>query len=185
MIRARTLSSCLAAAGMAALAAAPLAADQAEAGESVTAALKTADGTDAGTVIFAQAEHGVVVKASLKNLGEGTHGFHIHETGACAPDFDAAGGHFNPRGKEHGFDTAEGYHAGDLPNIRIGTDGTGDARFLIPKMTLKGPASDRNPHLLGDADGASVMIHAEADDYRSMDSAGARIACGVIIPKGG
>ncbi|WP_086608301.1 superoxide dismutase family protein [Erythrobacter donghaensis] len=176
-------------AGLAALAGVPLAATAHEAEmadtASVVANVKTADGTDAGTVIFTPAANGVIVTASLKNLTEGMHGFHIHETGACTPDFTAAGSHFNPQGKEHGFDTEGGYHTGDLPNISIGADGTGEASFTVPGVTLAGKTTDQNPYLLGDADGSAVMIHAEADDYRAMASSGARVACGVIMPKGG
>ncbi|QDH36228.1 superoxide dismutase family protein [Porphyrobacter sp. YT40] len=187
-----TLSPRLALAPLAVLAAMPLAACAQETGAvpgaaammPVTAKVMKADGTDAGTVTFTQAANGVIVMAKLKNLTEGVHGFHIHETGACTPDFAAAGSHFNPQGKEHGFDTEGGYHTGDLPNITIGADGMGEASFTVPGVTLSGTPSAANPYLLGDADGSAVMVHAAADDYRAMASSGARVACGVIMPKG-
>lgn len=144
------------------------------------AQVMTADGQEAGTVTFRQAEHGVVVTAQLRNLPEGPHGFHVHETGACEPDFTAAGGHYNPAGAEHGFDTAEGHHAGDLPNIHVAADGTAAAEVFAPQFTLSSGGGDGAPFALNDEDGSAIMVHAQADDYVSADSAGDRIACGVI-----
>jgi len=165
--------------------AAPALADHHEAGEGATvAAMKLADGTDVGTISFAQTEHGVVVAVAVKGLPAGKHGLHIHQTGACTPDFMAAGGHFNPASTEHGFHAPGGYHAGDLPNLDVAADGTATAEFFVPDLTIHGPASEALPHALHDADGASIMIHAATDDYKTMASSGGRQACGVIVPKG-
>lgn len=147
--------------------------------------LRTADGRDAGTVTFEQTEHGVLVVAQLRNLSQGPHGFHIHETGACSPDFKAAGSHYNPLGAEHGFKNSGGYHVGDLPNVHVGTDGTAMTEFFVPQVTLAGPENDRYPFTLADADGSAIMVHAQGDDYMSMDSSGDRAACGVVVPNGG
>lgn len=186
MIRSTPLPRHLAAAlGALALAAPSLAAHEMPAGQVIEAQVKTADGRDAGTVTFTQAEHGVLVIAQLKNLTEGPHGFHIHETGACTPDFKAAGGHYNPLGAEHGFAGEGGYHVGDLPNVHVGADGTAMTEFFVPQVTLTGPDNDRYPYLLGDADGSAIMIHASGDDYRDMASSGDRAACGVIVPPRG
>ncbi|MBI1403806.1 MAG: superoxide dismutase family protein [Porphyrobacter sp.] len=171
------------------LAAAPLAAQApvktAAPGERIEVQMKTADGKDAGNVTFEQAEHGVLVIAHLKNLARGPHGFHIHETGRCAPDFKAAGSHYDPVGSEHGFDAAGGYHVGDLPNVHVGMDGTATTEFFVPQVSLSGPENDRYPYTLADADGSAIMVHASGDDYVRMESAGDRVACGVIAaPKG-
>lgn len=159
----------------------PLTASDHKPADQVEARVMTADGRDAGTVTIKQAEHGVLVSANLMNLTKGVHGFHIHETGACSPDFDAAGGHFNPGDTEHGFHTEDGYHAGDMPNIKVGEDGTAKTEFFVPKITLGTPDADHLPHTLADKDGSSIMVHEKPDDYRDMASAGARIACGVIF----
>jgi Cu-Zn family superoxide dismutase len=68
-------------------------------------------------------------------------------------------------------------HKGDLPNLTIGADGRGSMEYAIPASVITGGA---NP--LMDADGAAVVIHAQADDYRTdpAGNAGARIACGVL-----
>lgn len=183
----RPLSFLPAAAALCALtlAAAPSHADHHEPKGMVEAKVTTADGRDAGMVTFEQGEHGVLVVAHLKNLSQGPHGFHIHETGACTPDFKAAGSHYNPLDAEHGFESEGGYHVGDLPNVHVGADGTAMTEFFVPQVTLTGPENDRYPYTLDDADGSAIMIHASGDDYVRMDSAGERAACGVIVPKRG
>ena len=148
------------------------------------AAMHLADGTDAGTISFAQTEHGVVMSVKVHGLSAGKHGLHIHTAGACTPDFTAAGGHFNPAGTEHGFHATSGYHAGDLPNLEVAADGTAEAEFFVPALSIAGPAGEHLPFVLADADGAAIMIHAAADDYKIMASSGGRLACGVIVPKG-
>jgi len=143
----------------------------------------TAEGEDAGTVTFEQTLHGVAITARLQNLSEGPHGFHIHETGACRPEFKAAGGHYNPLDAAHGFDSEDGYHVGDLPNIYAEADGTATADFFAPQLSLKAKEDNSYPFTLKDHDGSAVMIYAELDDYERMPpgSTGDRVACGVIF----
>ena len=78
------------------------------------AAMKDAEGNSVGTVAFEQGAQGTVVHARLTGLEPGTHAFHVHETGKCeAPDFQSAGGHYNPSDKAHGFVMVRGYTAGN------------------------------------------------------------------------
>ncbi|SFP43627.1 superoxide dismutase family protein [Tranquillimonas alkanivorans] len=155
--------------------------------DAMTAEVMTADGTAAGTVTFEQVEHGVVIIAELENLPEGPHGFHIHETGACEPDFQAAGGHYSPTDNVHGFNSPDGYHAGDLPNIHVAADGTAQAEFFAPHLMLGEPEGDGAPFTLADEDGSAIMVHENGDDYQAdpSGSTGSRIACGVIAPAQG
>lgn len=148
------------------------------------AAMRLADGTDVGTISFAQTAHGVVVTVAVRGLPAGKHGLHIHQTGACTPDFMAAGGHFDPAKAEHGFHSPAGYHIGDLPNLEVAADGTATADFFVPALSIHGPASEGLPYTLHDEDGAAIMIHAATDDYKTMASSGGRQACGVIVAKG-
>jgi Cu-Zn family superoxide dismutase len=141
-----------------------------------TAAIQTAEGKVAGTATLMAGPHGLLVTGSFNDLPPGEHGFHIHEIGACTPDFTAAGGHLNPFEREHGFVVEPGFHAGDMPNIHVGADGT--ANLQIFNTELIGDVSN----ILFDEDGSAFVVHAGPDDYMDQDSAGDRIACGVIEP---
>ncbi|WP_293881411.1 superoxide dismutase family protein [Sphingomonas sp.] len=106
-------------------------------------------------------------------LPPGDHGLHIHAVGSCeGPAFASAGAHWNPDMKMHGRDNPMGAHRGDLPNLQVHTDGTGTVSFDLPG----GIAT------LMDADGASIVVHAAPDDFRTDPSgnSGGRIACGVF-----
>ena len=79
---------------------------------------------------------------SLNRLPAGTHGIHVHEKGDCTkPDFKSAGKHFNPEAKQHGAENPKGFHAGDLGNIEVGSDGTADVEVTAPQLTLKAVGS--------------------------------------------
>jgi Cu-Zn family superoxide dismutase len=134
------------------------------------------DGTRLGTVTLTSTPASVILAGTLRGLPPGPHGFHVHETGACEPPFESAGGHFNPGGAEHGFLTEGGPHAGDMTNVTVGDDGVVAVEILDTFLTL-----DRT---LFDEDGAALVIHAGPDDYRTQPSghSGDRIACGVILP---
>ncbi len=146
-----------------------------------TATLHTSDNKDAGTATFTQkGADSVVVKLKLMNLTPGEHGVHIHQKPLCeAPDFKSAGGHFNPAGKQHGFDNPSGHHNGDLPkNLTVGADGTAKATFTMHNVSL---AADAPDSLLANG-GTSLMVHEKADDMKTDPSgnSGGREACGVI-----
>ena len=129
-----------------------------------------------GTVTLTQTPQGVLVAAELQGLAPGTHGFHIHETGSCDPDFKAAGGHFNPHGGSHGYAHDGQPHAGDQPNIFAHADGSARADVLNAGVTLEDGAAGS----VFDGDGSSVIVHAKGDTYGDKAGAGDRVACGVI-----
>jgi Cu-Zn family superoxide dismutase len=142
------------------------------------ATIRDAAGMAVGTASLSQTQSGVLVSASLTGIGSGTHGMHVHEVGRCdAPAFTTAGSHFNPERKQHGYRNPSGAHAGDLPNVSPPPSGSLTFDVLLPNASLSG----RNALL--DGDGASIVIHASADDYQTDPSgnSGARIACGVIV----
>ncbi|MDG2004331.1 MAG: superoxide dismutase family protein [Novosphingobium sp.] len=139
------------------------------------------DGAEIGAAIFEQTPGGVLISIAARNLPPGEHGFHIHEKGVCDPaaGFKTAGGHFSPRGRQHGLMVAAGSHAGDMPNQMVASDGVMRVAVLNTNVTLETGVDS-----LVDADGSALVIHAGADDYRSQPTgaAGGRLACVVIRP---
>ena len=146
-------------------------------GTSARVAIKDASGRPLGDLSLVQTANGVLITGLLSNVPPGTHGIHVHTVGKCSPTFDAAGGHYNPTSKQHGYRNASGAHAGDLPNINVAADGTVRIELFTSMFDLGGGANG-----LFDADGSAVMIHALADDYTTdpSGSSGGRIACGEV-----
>lgn len=146
--------------------------------QTAKASLKDATGKDVGTVQLVQMPQGVLLKLALKGVAPGEHAFHIHAVGKCEPPFTSAGGHFNPASKKHGMGSAEGSHAGDMPNLYVPANGELTADIANNMVTL----AKGQPNSVFDADGSAIVIHARADDYKSdpAGNAGDRIACGVI-----
>ena len=138
------------------------------------AALAAPDGAARGRALFSETGGGLVVRVEVEGLAPGTHGIHLHTVGRCdGPDFQTAGAHWNPTDRQHGRDNPQGAHQGDLPNLEVGGDGRGSVDFTVAGASLG---------QLLDADGAAIVVHANADDYRTDPSgnSGGRIACGVI-----
>jgi len=140
-----------------------------------SAVLSDVDGERIGTVELHETPHGTLLDVQLQNMPSGVSAFHIHEVGQCDPSFGHAGGHYNPEDANHGLLDAQGYHVGDMPNLHIPESGELRVEIFNAQLEL----DDR----LFDQDGASIMIHAGADDYASDPSgaAGSRIACGEIV----
>jgi len=141
-----------------------------------------ADVRDAGGRLLAnasaeQAGDRVRVRIEAAGLAPGSYGAHIHAVGRCdAPGFDSAGPHWNPTLRQHGTQNPQGAHLGDLPNLLVGANGQGSFEISLPASLAGGAAP------LLDGDGATLVIHASADDYRTDPSgnSGARIGCGVF-----
>lgn len=139
------------------------------------AILRTADGTTVGRVMARESGGAIRVMVEGSGMPPGTHGAHVHAVGRCdPPSFESAGPHWNPTTKQHGMMNPMGPHAGDAPNLTVGTDGRGTLDTTLPAGTLAG---------LLDADGSAFVIHAGPDDMHTDPSgnSGGRIACGVFV----
>ena len=140
------------------------------------AKLIDANGKETGVAEVQGTDKGVLISVSAEGLSPGWHGVHFHGTGDCSDHtdhFKKSGGHMNKEGQAHGYLDAKGPHLGDLPNMWIGKDGTGKADFFTDAISL---------NALADKDGAALMIHAGADDYKGQPAgnSGGRVACGVL-----
>lgn len=148
-------------------------------GPVVRAVLKDAKGTPHGEAVIADdGRGGLILDLSVTGIAPGPHGVHIHAVGDCsAQDFTSAGPHWNPHEKAHGLNNPGGHHAGDMPNLTIGADGTGALQHMLPLA----PLYDAKGAMM-DTDGAAFIVHAAADDQKSdpAGNAGARILCGVF-----
>lgn len=141
--------------------------------------LTDSDGTELGVAKIVLQGNSAELRYVASGIPAGRHGFHLHETGDCgSPDFTSAGGHLNPLGNTHGRESEGGKHLGDLPNLEV--DDNGNGRLTA---SLEGDPQQLREWLF-DSDGTAVVIHANADDYKTdpAGDAGPRIACGVLEP---
>jgi Cu-Zn family superoxide dismutase len=147
------------------------------------AEIKNATGQPVGSATFTEVPGGVRILVEVKGLPPGTKGVHIHEVGKCeGPQFTSAGGHFNPDRKQHGTLNPQGAHAGDLPNLVVDAGGNGRLETTTNRIVLGTGATS-----VFDQDGSALVVHAAADDFRTdpTGNSGGRIACGLIVKKGG
>ncbi|BBY59067.1 superoxide dismutase[Cu-Zn] [Mycolicibacterium sarraceniae] len=170
-------------------------------GDTLSAQLKTADGTQVAAATF-DFENGfatvTVQTTGAGKLTPGFHGLHLHSVAKCeansvapaggAPgDFLSAGGHFQASGHT-------GHPAsGDLASLQVREDGTA---MLVTTTS----AFTKDDLLAGK--GTAIIIHADADNFANIPperyqqtnggapgpdettmatgDAGKRVACGVI-----
>ena len=122
----------------------------------------------------------VEVKAEISGLPPNTkHGFHIHQTAKCEPDFGAAGGHFDPGPYgETNPDANHPFHMGDLPNLVADAQGNATLTHRTNRVTLSpGPLS------IFDEDGSAFIVHIDEDQGTTGVKGGAgggRLGCGTI-----
>ena len=142
------------------------------------------DGNEVGTLIIESEQQGVRLAMKVDGLAPGPHAVHFHEHGRCdPPEFESAGGHYNPAGARHGRPNTNGdpedqeHHVGDMLNQDADAHGILNTVMINYTATLEdGPAT------LLDEDGSALIIHEGPDDYESQPAgdAGGRVACAVI-----
>lgn len=152
-------------------------------GTSASASIVNPDGDVVGLAEFEQGPTGVLIKMSMSGLTPGAHGIHLHEVGACTPDFKAAGGHLTATDEaQHGLKnperTVDNHDNGDLPNLYAAADGIAQAEFFTSLVTISGGSMPA----LFDADGSTLVIHENPDDHltQPIGGAGGRVGCGII-----
>lgn len=152
-------------------------------GATASASIVNPDGDVVGNADFEQGPTGVLITMSMSGLTPGAHGIHLHEVGACTPDFKAAGGHLTATDEaQHGLKnperTVDNHDNGDLPNLYAAADGIAQAEFFTSLVTISGGSM---PSLL-DADGSTLVIHENPDDHltQPIGGAGGRVGCGII-----
>lgn len=167
-------------------------------GPSAEAVLKDTAGKTIGSLRIDQQSYDKArLTATVDGLRPGYHGFHVHMKGVCDPKaidpvtrspFASAGAHFTIPPAAHGG------HSGDLPNLLVAGDGTGEATVVTDRFQV-GQLFDR--------DGSSVVVHALPDNHSNVPDryshpgsptggigpdaetlkagdSGGRVACGVI-----
>lgn len=176
MTRKGTLGLTLAAAAGIGLVAYGASAQKGEPAPAAKATLEARSGsTVTGWATFTASKSGVKVVVHVEKAPPGTHGLHIHENGDCSnPEAKSAGGHFNPGAMDHAGPMDEKHHAGDLGNIEVKADGTGDLEITSKMLAV----TDGPNNVIGRA----VIFHEKADDLKTQPTgnAGGRLACGVI-----
>ena len=117
-------------------------------------------GKNVGQIVVRDEGPGVMLDLHLHGLTPGEHAIHFHQVPNCeGSDFKAAGPHYNPDGKKHGFENPEGHHAGDMKNFTVGQNGKAKVSIEDPDVTLK-----PGPRQLSSV---AIVIHAKADDYQT------------------
>lgn len=157
-------------------------------GATATADVIGASGARIGSARLAEGRRGVVIRLELNAgaLTPGWHGAHLHQAGDCsdaAAGFQASGAHARHGAATHGLLNPVGPEAGDLANIFAPAAGPINAELYAPGVTLAARVIDERAPL-GGANGAALIIHANADDHMSqpIGGAGARVACASLRP---
>ncbi|QKZ13793.1 superoxide dismutase family protein [Spirosoma sp. KUDC1026] len=148
-----------------------------------TVNLVNTSGNSIGTANLTENSSGTVtLDVKVNGLPAGSHGIHFHEVGVAdpkaSPAFSTSGEHYNPASKKHGISNPQGTHAGDLANLEVDAQGNGRLTTTTDRITLTEGATT-----LFDANGSSLIIHANTDDQVTDPSgnSGGRIAGGVVV----
>jgi Cu-Zn family superoxide dismutase len=142
--------------------------------QTATAQIEPTEGNNVqGTIRFVSTNGEIEATGNITGLQPGEHGIHIHQTGDCSNNAEAAGPHWSGQGAQHGAPDApiQERHAGDFGNLEA--DDAGNADFE-ETVELDMPLDS----LIGKA----LIVHAGQDDLETQPSgdSGARVACGVI-----
>lgn len=132
-----------------------------------------------GKVVFTESNGKVKMHGEFSGLNpEGTHAIHLHEKADCsAADGTSAGGHWNPTNEKHGkWDDMDGFHQGDIGNLKVDKDGHSSITFETDSWCID--CDDETKNIIG----KGIIVHKDKDDFTSQPTgnAGDRISCGEI-----
>jgi Cu-Zn family superoxide dismutase len=136
--------------------------------EGARAILRDASGNRLGIVKFSQESGKVLVRASVRGLSPGFHGFHVHANNdpsngtGCIADpsqpsstwFVSADGHYKLGSEVHGA------HQGDMPLLLLNGTGTLDS-WATSRF-------DTDRFAVTDIIGRAVIVHALADNFNNI-----------------
>jgi len=127
-----------------------------------------------GTARFTQTPDGVRIQLEATGLPPGEKGVAFHETGSCNPlsAFGSAQRHL-------GADlAAHGAHLGDLPNQRVGEDGTLRIDLIAPKVSLTASGAGA----LLDENESALVVGSKRDDGKTDPDGGVGqpLACALV-----
>lgn len=147
--------------------------------DTASATLIDKTGKRIGTAKLRQGPKGVLIHVKVSGLAPGKHGLHLHSHGECSPEtgFKSARGHVGKVAGAHGLMNPKGPEPGDLPNIFVGANGTGEMEAYTTLVAI-----GKGDHNLLDTDGSTFIIHEKPDDHitQPIGGAGPRVACGII-----
>ena len=107
-----------------------------------------------GTIELIQYKNYAKFNVNLSGMKPSTvHAIHIHEYGNLSEGCHSAGGHYNPKNVNHGFE-APHKHVGDLIN-NLKSDSNGNVKGYFNDSMVK----------VKDVIGRAIVIHDLADDY--------------------
>ncbi|HLW15512.1 MAG TPA: superoxide dismutase family protein [Flavobacteriaceae bacterium] len=132
-----------------------------------------------GEVVFTENNGFVKMQGEFSGLNpEGIHAIHLHEKADCsAADGSSAGGHWNPTDEKHGkWDAADGFHLGDIGNLKVDKNGNASITFETDEWCID--CADDRKNIIG----KGIIVHKDKDDFTSQPTgnAGDRISCGEI-----
>lgn len=132
-----------------------------------------------GEVVFTENNGIVKMQGEFSGLNpEGIHAIHLHEKADCsATDGSSAGGHWNPTDEKHGeWDSTDGFHLGDIGNLKVDKDGKSSITFETDEWCID--CADDRKNIIG----KGIIVHKDKDDFTSQPTgnAGDRISCGEI-----
>ncbi len=140
------------------------------------------DTTGNGHAEFVQNANGSVdmdLKISFPKMANKSVAVHIHDHGDCGDAGMGAHGHWNPTNEQHGKWGSAAYHSGDIGNVQLDANGSGEIKLNGgSRWTIGG---DEKTNILNHA----IIVHSGVDDFTTQPTgnAGSRIGCGVITAK--